>query len=56
MYGSFTTSQLQKFAKDQGARLRREQQQREEVQQTDDDFRTYDGSCLAPFKRKHIYR
>ncbi|XP_074626066.1 chloride channel protein 2-like isoform X1 [Acropora palmata] len=51
MYGSFTTSQLQKFAKDQGARLRREQQQRQEVQQTDDDFRTYDGSCLAPFKR-----
>ena len=54
MYGRFTTTQLQKYAKEQGARLRREQQQREEQQQTDDEFRTYDNSFLAPVKSKEI--
>jgi len=53
MYGRFTTTQLQKYAKEQGARLRREQQQRrEEQQQADDDFRTYDNSWLTPIKSK----
>ena len=55
MYGRFTTTQLQKYAKEQGARLRREQQQRrEEQQQADDDFRTYDNSWLTPIKSKWI--
>ena len=52
MYGRFTTTQLQKYAKEQGARLRREQKQKEEQQETDDEFRTYDDSCLAPVKSK----
>ncbi|KAJ7393609.1 Chloride channel protein 2 [Desmophyllum pertusum] len=51
MYGRFTTTQLQKYAKEQGARLRREQQQRREEQEQDDDFRTYDHSWLGPVKR-----
>ncbi|XP_078374298.1 chloride channel protein 2-like isoform X2 [Oculina patagonica] len=52
MYGRFTTTQLQKYAKEQGARLRREQQQRtEEQEQADDDFRSYDNSWLGPVKR-----
>lgn len=51
MYGRFTTTQLQKYAKEQGARLRREQQQQREEQQGEDDFRTYDDSFLAPVKR-----
>lgn len=52
MYGQFTTTQLQKYAKEQGARLRREQQQRrEEQQQAENDLKTYDDSCLASIKR-----
>lgn len=52
MYGRFTTTQLQKYAKEQGARLRREQQQRRgEQQEADDDFRTYDSSWLGSVKR-----
>lgn len=54
MYGRFTTTQLQKYAKEQGARLRREQQQRREEQEQDDDFRTYDHSWLGPVKSKSI--
>ncbi|KAM7427325.1 Chloride channel protein 2 [Porites harrisoni] len=50
MYGRFTTTQLQKYAKEQGARLRREQQQKEQ-QQAEDDFKNYDDSCLSYFKR-----
>lgn len=53
MYGRFTTTQLQKYAKEQGARLRREEQQRrEEQEQAEDDFRTYDHSWLGPVKSK----
>ena len=53
MYGRFTTTQLQKYAKEQGARLRREQQlRREEQQQVEDDFRSYDDSWLGPVKSK----
>lgn len=51
MYGSFTTTQLQKYAKEQGARLRREQQQRrEEHLEEEDDFRSYDSSWLGSVK------
>ena len=51
MYGRFTTTQLQKYAKEQGARLRREQQQRRgEQQEADDDFRTYYSSWLGSVK------
>ena len=52
MYGRFTTTQLQKYAKEQGARLRRQQQQQREEQQGEDDFRTYDDSCLASVRSK----
>jgi len=53
MYGRFTTTQLQKYAKEQGARLRREEQQRiEEQKETEDEFRTYDHSWLGPVKSK----
>lgn len=53
MYGRFTTTQLQKYAKEQGARLRREEQQRRgEQEQAEDDFRTYDHSWLGPVKSK----
>lgn len=56
MYGQFTTTQLQKYAKEQGARLRREQQQRrEEQQQAEDDLKIYDDSCLASIKSKLVY-
>lgn len=52
MYGRFTTTQLQKYAKEQGARLRREEKQRrEEQEQIEDEFRTYDQSWLGPVKR-----
>ena len=53
MYGRFTTTQLQKYAKEQGARLRREQQQKEQ-QQAEDDFKHYDDSCLSYFKSEYI--
>ena len=53
MYGRFTTTQLQKYAKEQGARLRREQQQKEQ-QQAEDDFKNYDDSCLSYFKSEYI--
>ena len=53
MYGRFTTTQLQKYAKEQGARLRREQEQKEQ-QQPEDDFRNYDDSCLSYFKSEYI--
>lgn len=53
MYGRFTTTQLQKYAKEQGARLRREEKQRrEEQEQIADEFRTYDQSWLGPVKSK----
>lgn len=55
MYGRFTTTQLQKYAKEQGARLRREEKQRrEEQEQIEDEFRTYDRSWLGPVKSKYI--
>lgn len=53
MYGRFTTTQLQKYAKEQGARLRREQLQKEQ-QQAEDDFKNYDDSCLSYFKSEYI--
>lgn len=56
MYGRFTTTELQKYAKEQGARLRREQlRQREQEEQTDDEFRVYNGSCLASLKRAGVW-
>ena len=53
MYGRFTTTQLQKYAKEQGARLRREEKERrEEQEKIENDFRTYDHSWLGPVKSK----
>ena len=53
MYGRFTTTQLQKYAKEQGARLRREEKERrDEQEKIEDDFRTYDQSWLGPVKSK----
>ncbi|KXJ08050.1 Chloride channel protein 2 [Exaiptasia diaphana] len=53
MYGQFTTTQLQKYAKDQAARLRRESKDRKRIQaeQDDDDLKAYQDTRLGSIKR-----
>ena len=58
MYGRFKTTELQQFAKDEAARLRREQKiQKERREQegtfeADDIFHTYDGHLPGTVKSK----
>ena len=57
MYGRFTTTQLQKYAKDQAARLRKEEKLAKEKQipgvdtELDDEFRPYQDTRLGAVKR-----
>lgn len=60
MYGQFTTTQLQRYAKDQATRLRREsrEQKRIQAEQDDDDLKAYQDTRLGSIKRKtdlHLY-
>lgn len=52
MYGQFTTTQLQKYAKDQAARLRRESRDRKKAQdeQYDDDLKSYQNTTLGKIR------
>ena len=57
MYGRFTTTQLQKFAKDQAAKLRREESEAKKTRRTtdrekDDEFRSYEDSRFGAIKRE----
>lgn len=60
MYGRFKTKELQQFAKDQAARLRREQkiqkekQEQEDTFETDDIFHTYNGKLPGSLKSEFI--
>ena len=57
MYGRFTTTQLQRFAKDQAAKLRREESEAKKTRRTtdresDDEFRSYEDSRFGAIKRE----
>ena len=60
MYGRFTTTQLQRFAKDQAAKLRSSPREESEAKKTrrttdkesDDEFRSYEDSRFGEIKRE----